>query len=184
MKRWISFALVVILVAFSFSAPVSALGRTQVLKMTGLNDSLTCAASAVYDTSSVLYNAGDYEYIALVVDVDRVGGGLGGAGLFAVEGKIAGTSLWLPVPMANVKDSLEICNSIAMSGAVDVEYSAFVGPHPPAISKSGLTRATAVYFAGGITYSYPFTELRLIITDTNWTLSGPVDAYWILKKRD
>lgn len=140
---------------------------------------LVVGTSAVYDTSTVI-NPQDWGEIHLFVSIDITSGGGAGAGLVHIEGRVDTALAWIQLWMIDVADSMKVKNNIAFSSTADVSIYAIVAM--PQSTIMWQTVGTETLRGGSTKNPLGLTQLRAIVTDTNWNAAAVVEGYWLLKR--
>lgn len=175
MKRFITLALAIILIAGIFSVPLEA--KKKVIPGSAITD-LLVGTSQVLDTSTVFDITG-YNYVGLTAQLTRASGGASGAGLFYVEGSVD-AGIWEKVYMVCLSDTFAVKNSVAFSGETSLQKSVIISivPYDLADAQNGSAVADGLHFGNFL----PYEKLRLIVDDTNWNWVGTFDFDWIVEK--
>jgi hypothetical protein len=178
MKKNLTYALLAAMLIFAV-APSNA----EVLKKTAMTfataDSLKAATSA--DTViSGWFDVSPYEFLAAEVFIDRVYGGAGGAGAIYFQGRV-GTRTPENIFFVNFSDSLATINTLAVSGAADLQYYFGLSVLPynqHSQSSATYTKFPRVFIPG---MGFPYDQVRFYLLDTNWTLSGHCHGTWLTR---
>lgn len=179
MKRILIFAALAAMVLFA-AAPSSAYIFHKEAMTFATADSLKAATSA--DTLiSGWFNIDAWQYVGAEVYLDRVYGGAAGAGAIYFQGRV-GTHTPENIFFVNHTDSLAIVNTLAVSGAADLQYYfSFLAPveiKNQAANRDNVNRGMVLLPVSQL----PYDQIRMYVLDTNWTFSGHAHGSWILKK--
>jgi hypothetical protein len=178
MKKNLTYALLAAMLIFAV-APSNA----GVLKKTAMTfagaDSLKAATSA--DTViSGWFDVSPYEFLAAEVFIDRVYGGAGGGGKIYFQGRV-GTRTPENLFFVNFGDSLEVMNTLATTGAADLQKYFVLSVQPYAdnfAASTWSTRFPRTLMAGML---LPYDQVRFYLLDTDWTLSGHCHGTWLTR---
>ncbi len=168
------FSIVALFLVMTLSASVDAENYT--IKNMSTIDTLLVGTSAVAETTTAFRIEG-FNYVGASVHFDRLSGGDAGAGTLVFQGRVDDTAIWTNLWLCNLSDSLDLAMTVAFSGEADIVRDCFFTYAPLDVKTGGYTEDFH------ICNPYPYTDIRMIVNDTNWNASCLVTGKWIGKRK-
>ena len=139
-------------------------------------DALVVGTSAVAETTTA-HRIEGFDYVGASVHFDVTSGGGAGAGTLVFQGRVDDTAIWTDLWIVNLSDSFDVAMTVAFSGTADIVRDCFITYAPIDVKTGGYTEDFH------IVNPYPYTDIRMIVNDTNWNAACTVTGKWIGKRK-